>query len=252
MPSITLKYNEGGTDYSRYFGSVLSVNGFKPSDHHVVFPQLRQEFLDGTVRAKKAGFRRVFTIDMIVTDADDLLYIGSFLNAEAQYVSLFTYDSTNEADVRVVATNDSEYSSEWIDGVELGRKVRLVLEEAAIRQTYPIGTVPTPALDNATMWFKKRIQITGTPTSPQTLTFGTGVLATDESGGSFPTVDNGTEIYRVEVDAAPYQEGKVYLASTPSINGSDYVTFTIAHSEAGNAYSDGNYYADITLWKKAR
>ncbi|NWG72758.1 MAG: hypothetical protein HXY23_14295 [Parvularculaceae bacterium] len=97
------------------------------------------------------------------------------------------------------------------------------------------------------LYFKKRVQITGTPTSPQTLTFGSGSLLVTETGGNFPTINSATHVYRVDVDAGPYQEARVYMASTPSLNVSGYVTFTIAHSEAGGAASDGAYYADISL-----
>lgn len=247
MPTIALTYTEGGVDYTRTFYRVLSVKGFKPGDHHVVFPSLRQQFLDGRVRKKQAGFSRVFTVDFgAVTDADDLAFIGKFVNAETQYVDEYTYDSTTESDLRVVDLNGEEFASDWRDGVEIGRMVVLEMQEAAIRQDYPTGS-PAASMPTTQIYFKKRVQITGTPSSPQTLTFGSGVLAATEGSGSFPTVTGGSQVYTVAINSGPYQEAQCFLASTPSIGGGGYVTFTAAHSEAGGAASDGNHYADITL-----
>lgn len=250
MPTITLQYDDPTTGPSQAF-TALSVKGFTQADHHVVFPNLTVETLDGTLRAKKAGFRRVFTLDLgMRTDATELSFLGYFLNSEIQYVT-FTHDSITETDVRVVARGDTEFQTEWEDGVEIARRVFLVLEEANIRTTYPSGTTPSPT-EGASMYFFKRIAVTGTPVSPQTMTFGSGDLVTDAANVAAPTVNDTTTAYRVEIDGSPYQEAKVYLASTPSINGSDYVTFTIAHSEAGQAASDGAYYTDITLWVKTK
>lgn len=245
MPSIALKYTEAGVDYSRTFSRVLAVKGFKPGDHHIVFPKLRPQFLDGRVRKKEAGFSRIITVDFgAVTDGDDLTYLGKFLNAEFQYVT-YTYDATTETDLRVVDLNGEEFQSNWQDGIEIGRMIVLDMQEAAIRQSYPTGD-PASTMPTTAIYFKKRVQITGTPSSPQTLTFGSGVLATKEGGGAFPTVSGVTQVYAVAINSAPYQEAQCFLASTPSLSGG-YPTFTAAHSEAGAAAGDGNYYADITL-----
>ena len=245
MPSITLKYTSGGTDYSQAF-TAIAVKGFGPADSHVQFPQLRPGYLDGTIRKKQVGFRRRFTVDLGAVSSTTLLnFLGGFTQAEMQYVATYTYGSVTEADLRVVDLNGEEYASEWMDGVEIGRRVILELEEAAIRTSYPSGTATADTGDM--LYFKKRVAITGTPTAPQTLTFGAGTLLETEGGGDFPEINNVTQVYRVDVDAGPYQEARVYMASTPSLNGSNYVTLTVAHSEAGGAASDGAYYADISL-----
>jgi len=90
MPSIILSYGSGAAT-SRTFSKALSVKGFKPGDAHEVYPRLRPEYVDGGVRKFQAGFRRIFIVDLgVVTDGDDLDFLGLFLNNEYQYLT-YTY-----------------------------------------------------------------------------------------------------------------------------------------------------------------
>lgn len=140
MPSITLAY--GGTSGSytdTQAFSALSVKGFLPTDGHTVFPELRPVYLNGNVRKKQAGFRRIFKLDLgVITNANLLAFLGLFLNNEAQWVSTYSYANgiTTESDLQVV-DDHSSFESVWEGGVEVGRHVYLVLEEADMRTTYP-------------------------------------------------------------------------------------------------------------------
>jgi hypothetical protein len=242
VPAITLKYVNSGVTYSRAFSALL-VKGFKPGDGHVVFPAQYTVHLNGNLRKKQAGFRRVFDIDLgVLTSDDDLTAAAEWLASENQYLT-FTYGSTTETDLRVVDRHP-DYESEWLNNVEIGRRVVIRCEEAAIRSTYPSGSSPTPPTE--TMYFKKGVAITGTPSSPQTLTFGSGALAATESAGAFPTVNGAIQVYAIEVEGE--QDAHCYkVKGSESINGSGYVTFTAAHSQGGNAHTDDAFYATIKL-----
>ena len=137
MPSITLAYGSGAAT-SRTFSKALSVKGFRAGDHHIQFPGLRPVYLNGNVRKKQANFRRVFTLDLgIVTNANDLSFLGLFLNNEFQYLTYAMDDLHSETNLRVV-DDHSEWESQWEGGVEVGRRIVLRLEEADARTTYPV------------------------------------------------------------------------------------------------------------------
>lgn len=141
MPSITLRY---GASTTQTFSNALACKGFLPMDHQVMFPDLRPVYLDGSVRKKQVGFRRVFTLDLgIITDASVLNFLGLFLNSEEQYISSFQYTAyggtVTETDVRVVDAHP-EFESVWESGVEIGRHIILRLEEADIRVGYPTAS----------------------------------------------------------------------------------------------------------------
>ena len=73
MPSITLKYvDTASLTYQQTF-SALSVKGFRAGDGHVVVPGVYVGLLNGSIRKKQAGFRRVFTLDLgVITTAATL------------------------------------------------------------------------------------------------------------------------------------------------------------------------------------
>jgi hypothetical protein len=140
MPSITLKYSSTSFTIS----NALSVKGFLPTDGHTVFPELYPIYLNGSKRSKKAGFRRLFTIDLgIITTAATLESIGLFLNSNEQYIGSYTYTgiggTVTEVDVRVVDRHP-EFESVWEGGVEIGRRVVLNMEEADLRVGWPSAT----------------------------------------------------------------------------------------------------------------
>ena len=142
MPSITLAYGPAGSYTDTQAFSALSVKGFLPTDGHVVFPELRPVYLNGAVRKKQAGFRRIFTLDLgIITTAATLEFLGLFLNNENQWVSSFSYRDglTVESDLRVVDRH-SDFSAVWEGGVEIGRHIYLELEEADLRTSYPTAS----------------------------------------------------------------------------------------------------------------
>ena len=253
MPSITLKYvDTASLTYQQTF-SALSVKGFRAGDGHVVVPGVYVGLLNGSIRKKQAGFRRVFTLDLgVITTAATLEFLGGFLASETQYLT-FTYDSTTETDLRVVDRHE-EYEAGWINNIEIGRQILLRLEEANSRTAYPSGS-PTPVNSDLDMYFKKKVAVTGTPGSPQTFTLGASgsgtVITTDEDGDAFPAVSAATYIWRIEISSL-YQEAPVYITTAPTLDGNNYPTFALSSASLGSASSDGAYYADFTLWLKLR
>lgn len=134
MDSITLTY--GSTSRTM---NALSVKGFRQLDGLTQNLYQRIPFLDGSVRKRLSGFRRFFEVNLgVVTDADDLMFLGNFLKSETQYLT-YTYGLTSESSVRVIDANP-EHSSEWLQGTEVQRMVILSLQEANVRTLYPSPT----------------------------------------------------------------------------------------------------------------
>ena len=110
-------------------------------DGHIPVSTQRYEYLDGSIEKKSLGFRRLFTIDLgVLTDGDDLDFVGNFLNSESQFVSAFSYTGTggtvSEVDIRVV-DNHPTWESTWRDAAEVGRQIILSLEENTVRVGWP-------------------------------------------------------------------------------------------------------------------
>ena len=134
--SITLKYGSTSRSFSE-----LSAKGFLPGDGHKNIISRRFERLNGTITKKQLGFHRIFTLDLgVLTDGDDLDFIGLFLNSEAQYIGSYSYTgiggTVDEADVRVVDMHPS-WEASWENGAEVGRHIILTLEESTMRIGYP-------------------------------------------------------------------------------------------------------------------
>ncbi len=134
MPSVTLTY--GST--SRTFSNALSVKGFRQLDGLVQNLYQRIPLLNGSIRKKLVGFVRQFVIDLgVVTNIDDLAFLGEFLTDTDQSISYTYYEGAIvETSVDVVDSH-VEYQSVWIDGVEAGRRMVLTLVEATPRSLYP-------------------------------------------------------------------------------------------------------------------
>ena len=138
MPSITLKYDTS----SRTFSKALSVKGFLPTDGMQFAEFSEYERLDGSLARRLLGFYRIFRINLgIITDPDELLFLGRYLTSNNQYIGSFTYAGTlggsvTETDVGVV-DNHADFTSAWEGGVEVGRQIFLELKEKSYRTDWP-------------------------------------------------------------------------------------------------------------------
>lgn len=93
------------------------------------------------------------------------------------------------------------------------------------------------------MYFKK-IEVTGTQASPQTVTTNTAPLDVDASGDAFPVIDLDTQVANIVI--TPHQDCAVNLIGDVVQSG-DNISFQIAHSDVGNASDDGKFYATIDI-----
>lgn len=93
----------------------------------------------------------------------------------------------------------------------------------------------------AQRYVQKKVEVTGTPGSPQTFTSGSGDLATPDEGGSYPAF---TAVPCVEI-FSPYQDAIIFLANTPTVSANN-VTFDLAISDFESG-SPANYYCDIVI-----
>ena len=96
------------------------------------------------------------------------------------------------------------------------------------------------------LYLKKKVQITGTQSSPELLETNVGKLLTMQNNQSWPAFDDSTHDFHIDVNGAPYQDRKVNLASDV-VEAAGNLQFSVALSEAGGPES-GPYYADIAIF----
>src|SRR5574343_717216 len=136
MPSITLNYVDStGSAYTQTF-SAYAVKGFDALDDIELFPNLQHSYLDGSFEDQNKGFRRLFTIDLgVLRTQTDRKYVLDFLRPNSKTVT-YSHDSITETALDVV-NNFENIQSEWIDGVEVGRRTIIYLKERYLRTSYP-------------------------------------------------------------------------------------------------------------------
>jgi hypothetical protein len=244
---VTLKYIQGANSYSQYFVP-LSAKGWDAMDEIEFFPAVQQKLLDGKETVQNAGFRRIFTIDLgVITDSSLLLYLVNFAMGGLNLCQQFIDSGDGLGFVSVVLENAQTQLSDWLDGVQFAKHIVLRLHESIIRTTWPGGS-PSPDTPDTSviMYWLANKQITGTPESPQTITFN----GTDASGATIP-VANSSYVYLVKCE--PLQDCIVSvvqgsIVTTPG----NYITVQVCHSDAGLPSGDGNFYSDIILFVKAK
>jgi phage gp36-like protein len=93
------------------------------------------------------------------------------------------------------------------------------------------------------MYFKK-VEVTGTQTSPQTFVTNAGALVVTENGDAFPSIDLTSQVANIVLTS--YQDCQVNQVGDITQSGTD-ITFQLAISDVGNASSDGKYYVTIDI-----
>ena len=241
MDTLTFTYIRSGTTYTRDI-DVLSLRGWTDPDEFENFG-VQQSYLSGSVQERFIGFRRIVTIDFgVINDRDDRIHLLYWMLAANKSI---TYSSDT---AHFALLDFGRYANEWLESCELGRQFILSLAETDIRTT-----MPTSVVEGEVAYIKRKVAITGTQASPEAFTTNAGKLATDETGANYPTFD--TDSYAYQVTLVPYQEAQVNLVTEPSISGggaTGALTFQIAVSDSGKAFSDGAYYADIVIIAQAK
>lgn len=211
----------------------------EPDEGQIVGTQT--DGLDGTISETIIGFRRVITAGLgILQESADRAYMLEFASAQDRWITMSPMGS-----VHLVLEDPAKFANEWKNGSSLARRYTVRLVENVLQTTWP--TYADPVVEELA-YIKTHVQITNTPDSPQTLTTNAGALATDDTGNAYPAINLAT--YAASVIIQPEQECDCMRVSSITQSGTD-ITFQVAHSYAGNAYADGNFYAQITILLEA-
>jgi len=236
VATIVFKYRKSSTTYSRTF-AVSSVRGYDEPDEVEFLPPIQQVALDGTIIEEMQGFRRVITVGFgVLQEAADRAFVFNFLANNERWITMSPMGT-----VVLALADPTAFANQWQNGHKLERNYDVQLRETILQTAWPDYADP---VEIETLYIKTDVQITGTPESPQTLTTNTAPLATDDTGQAYPAISLTT--HAVSLLIAEKQDCVVYRTSDISQSGNN-ITFQVAHANAGNAYSDGNFYAALTI-----
>lgn len=239
--TITFKYRSGATTYTRTFAT-LSIKGLTRPDKVELFPPLRFEMSDGSIRTAFKGFRRVITATLGVLQEDaDRAFVLNFLQSNDRWIYFGSV-----ASVYCVLLDPEKFENEWKFDTSLARYYDIQLLETITYTTWPELVEPTA--DTLLYIGSDWIEVTGDESSPITLTTNAGVLVTDATGNPYPSIS--LAAYAVELIVRERQ-GCLCYAGNVTQSGTD-VTFQVWHADAGNAYSDGKFYCRITIGLQAK
>jgi hypothetical protein len=240
--TITFRYRSGVTNYSRTFNT-LSIKGLTQPDKVLLWPPLRFRMSDGSMSTEFRGFRRVITATLGVLQEDaDRTFILNFLQANDRWI----YFGTGVASIYCVLLDPEGFANEWKYDTSIMRYYDIRLLENVTYTVWPELVEPTA---DELLYIKSKVEITGTEASPQTFTTNAGALATDDTGNPYPAIN--LAAYAVTVILTEHQDSLVNRISDITQSGTD-IAFTVAHSDVGNAYSDGKWYATIAIGLQAK
>lgn len=220
-----------------------SIRGYSEPDEVEFVGAPQTIAADGSIIETIVGFRRIMTavFGVVGTSAERSFLFGFALSTERWGVM------SPMGSIVLMIEDVSGFANEWKRGMVQARAYSLRLRESTIHTAWPSYVDPT---ETETLYICSHVPITGTPDSPQTLTTNAGALATDDTGNAYPAIN--LAAYAVAILVEPEQESECYyVGETLAQSGTD-ITFQVAHSYAGNAYSDGNHYATITLGLQAK
>lgn len=240
MATITFKYVSGLT-YSRSF-AVIKLRGLDDPDQVQLWPNFQRKLADGSVIEVIKGFRRVFTATLgILNSSTDRKFIQSFLS-HPQRAVLYTTNAT----INCSLANVEKFENQWLYNTNLMRFFEVELIENSIYTTWPVLVNPTTDAD---MYIKTKVEITGTEASPQTLTTNTAPLDVDDTGNPYPAIS--LVSYAPTVLITEHQDCLVNRVSDITQSGAN-ISFTVAHSDVGNPFGDGKFYATIVIGIQAK
>lgn len=241
MPTITFKYRSGATTYSRTYDA-YAIRGLDEPDDVELWPPIQHRLSDGSIREQIVGFRRIITATLGVLQVEaDRTFALNFLQSKERWVYLGSL-----ASVYCVLDDPAGFENQWLHDTSLLRFFEVRLKEWRIYTTWPDELEPTA---DTNLYIKTNVQITGNEASPQTLTTNTAPLDVDDTGNPYPAIN--LAAYAVSVVLAERQDCLINRIADITQAGSN-ITFTVAHSDAGNPYADGNYYATVTILLQAK
>jgi len=221
----------------------LAVRGLDEPDIIELVPPLQLYAADGHILEYIKGFRRCPFVTLgVLQEEADRTFILNFLQANDRWI----YFGTGVASVYCVLLDPEGFANEWKHDTSIMRYYDIQLLENVTYTVWPELVEPTA---DELLYIKSKVEITGTEASPQTFTTNAGALATDDTGNPYPAIN--LAAYAVTVILTEHQDSLVNRISDITQSGTD-IAFTVAHSDVGNAYSDGKWYATISIALQAK
>lgn len=234
--SITFRYHSGATTYSRTF-TALAVRGLDEPDRVEFVPPLQVQAMDGGILGYIKGFRRIITVRIgVLQETADRAFMLNFVRSNDRWIYLGSL-----ASVYCVLENPDEFENTWLYDTSLMRYFEIGLKETVTYQEWPELVEPTA---DTLSYIKWNVEITGTLASPQTLTTNAGALTLDETGNPYPAINLAAYVPMIKL--TELQDCLIVQTANPTQSGTD-ITFQVAHSDIGNPYADGKFYADIEI-----
>jgi hypothetical protein len=125
---VTLTYSGGSQEFPELF-----VKGFDDPDEVEFFVGQNVELIDGTLYQTILGFRRIVTLGLLPVD----------LKVDRRFLAQFLFDSAkvltfNGDSISVVLKDPSGYSTEWLDGLDVGRYFEMQFREKVLQGVIPV------------------------------------------------------------------------------------------------------------------
>jgi hypothetical protein len=199
--------------------------------------------LTGRITGQSQGFKRVITSDLgVIKDITLQKFILNFLKSDIRYISSDSFSAS------VALLTPKDFKAERINQSIFGKRFILELLEEQVHSLFP-----SPSDSEDHMQLKLKVQITGTKSSPQTIITGSGSLgANDSSNTPWGVFDDSLYIYHIDVNGTPYQEATVNLVDNIYTIVSGNLQCQIAVSSGGSPATDGNFYADVAIYREVR
>ena len=238
---VTLEYIKTATTYRQLF-NVHSARGLYDVDD-IEINGVIHNYLNGNIDEQNNGFRKIIEIDFPPTTSErERRFLAQWFCSQNKRI--YYYQSATFY-LNVVAADDS-LVSEWLDDIEYGRRFTARFKSALVYHDFSI----TDALAEELMYFKAQVLITGTLASPQTFTTGTAPLDVMENLEPWPTFDDATDTFHVEL--SKYQERGMSIVKDSVAEVGGNLTFQAALDDVGKDNdSSGNNYADVTIYLQA-
>lgn len=139
-----------------------------------------------------------------------------------------------------------EFRNEWLFGYRHAQHFILRVTESTIHIAWPVAVEA-----DELMYVKNQVAITGTEASPETFTTNVGKLATMQTVAPFPTFNDATHVFHVNINGTKYQSADIAVVKNSIAEVGGNIQFQAYVNYGGNPASGGNYYMDVAIFLQA-
>lgn len=240
MSNATFIYTRSGVQSSRSIDVLYHRGMTEPDEIEDVGPI--HDRLDGVIVETVAGARK--HVQVVVgarATAADRRFLANWILSSDRTLVIGNFASS-------MVLEDDTLLSEWLNAIERGRRFNLRLIDDHIYHDWDDGATP-----EEDMYLKYEVEITGTETSPETLTTNSGKLATMQNGDPYPVFNSSTHDFLIAVNADKQCQASFQIVKGSRSVSAGNLSFQIYISDIGApAPSDGKYFATIAIFLQAK